>query len=539
MLEGLNTVNRRHQTLYQALDWSYSLLSEPQKTLFRRLAIFSGSWTLAQAETVCTDEDLATSEIINLVSSLVNQSLVSMDKSGENGEIRYYFLETIRAYALEKLKESQDNRIWQRAVNYFAAEGNKLRYSNVIESRRYYSDALRILSYLPETVDQLRAKADLLISYLSVAFAAVDRPTIGSVIETMIARLEEIIDSENKRDDRLRLARLLFWLGYLAYFLEAIDSEDYLYWSRAITIAEDLQDQELVTLIKSTVGRILITQGLYRQAKSYLLEAYALLHNSQDWVARINTGAALALAIGTIDNFPDGITLAKKGVVEASQIGDLSRLGLAYNMLATNYLRVRDFSNAAKIGRKALKIIRQTDEPHNLVYSLYILALAEAYGHNFAQAQILLNELVALLKVTSYHGIGLAYGIAATVALFLDDYEQAKELAELGIDLSGRAKAKEGELICYSVMNILLSLNPEVSRQTIEERYQNIIARYEDLAIQPEVATMYENLAKYYLDCGDVAAADLAFETANGILENFGVPRNVIEQRKQLAKKGS
>ena len=114
---GNRTAAARHQTLRATVDWSHDLLSEWERKLFRRLAVFAGGFTLEAAEQVCGDGlDVAT-----LLAQLVDKSLVvaeavqsdgdggspanNMGETGDGG-VRYQMLETLRAYARERLEES-------------------------------------------------------------------------------------------------------------------------------------------------------------------------------------------------------------------------------------------------------------------------------------------------------------------------------------------------------------------------------------------------------------------------------------------------
>jgi len=101
---GRRTALRRHQTLRATLDWSYELLSDAEKTLLRRLAIFVGGFTLDAATVVVNDTELVPSKVADGVASLVTKSLLIFDDTIPSG--RWRLLETIRAYALDKLVES-------------------------------------------------------------------------------------------------------------------------------------------------------------------------------------------------------------------------------------------------------------------------------------------------------------------------------------------------------------------------------------------------------------------------------------------------
>lgn len=101
---GRRTALPRHQTLRAAIEWSYALLSEPERRLFARLAVFRGGWTVEAAESVCSCTVLPGAGILDLLRALVDKSLVTTREV--NGEMRYSRLETIREYAEEKLRES-------------------------------------------------------------------------------------------------------------------------------------------------------------------------------------------------------------------------------------------------------------------------------------------------------------------------------------------------------------------------------------------------------------------------------------------------
>lgn len=117
----LTTGNRsalpRHQTLQAAIDWSYDLLSPAEQTLFRRLSVFVNGWTLEAAASICSDTNFESEAIIDLLTQLINKSLIMF---GTQVETRYHMLETIRQYADEKLVESGEcDALRDRHFEYF------------------------------------------------------------------------------------------------------------------------------------------------------------------------------------------------------------------------------------------------------------------------------------------------------------------------------------------------------------------------------------------------------------------------------------
>jgi predicted ATPase/DNA-binding winged helix-turn-helix (wHTH) protein len=102
---------RRHQTLRAALEWSYNLLTLEERAVFRRLGVFAGGFTLALAQGVAADERIDGWQVLDLLSQLIDKSLVLAE--GE-GEPRYRLLEPSRAYALEQLAAAGESAAWLR-----------------------------------------------------------------------------------------------------------------------------------------------------------------------------------------------------------------------------------------------------------------------------------------------------------------------------------------------------------------------------------------------------------------------------------------
>lgn len=103
---GKRTALPRHRTLHATLDWSYGNLSPREQAVFRRLGVFAGLFSLAAAATVAVDVDQQQFDVIESLAGLCDKSLVATDSSA--GEVRYRLLETARAYALERLADTNE-----------------------------------------------------------------------------------------------------------------------------------------------------------------------------------------------------------------------------------------------------------------------------------------------------------------------------------------------------------------------------------------------------------------------------------------------
>lgn len=115
---GARTLPHRQQTLRAAIDWSYDLLDDAERTLFARLSVFGGLFSLEQVEAICASASLPCSLVLDLLAGLTDKSLVAVREV--EGEARYRLLETVRQYAAERLRESgEEAELRQRHASYF------------------------------------------------------------------------------------------------------------------------------------------------------------------------------------------------------------------------------------------------------------------------------------------------------------------------------------------------------------------------------------------------------------------------------------
>jgi predicted ATPase/DNA-binding SARP family transcriptional activator len=120
---GSRTAAPRHQTLRAALRWSHELLDEQERELLGRLSVFAGGWDLEAAEAVGTGEPVEAGRVLDLLSQLVDKSLVVVESSPLDAQaLRYRMLEPVRQYALERLEQSGEaEETRRRHAAYFLA----------------------------------------------------------------------------------------------------------------------------------------------------------------------------------------------------------------------------------------------------------------------------------------------------------------------------------------------------------------------------------------------------------------------------------
>jgi len=123
---GSRAAQPRQQTLRATIDWSYELLSKEEQIVLQRLSVFYGTWSLEAAEFVCADDDIASNEILDLITRLLDKSLLVSENRAV--EIRYHILEIVRQYALEKLDETgQTEQVRDRHAQYYSKLAQQVR----------------------------------------------------------------------------------------------------------------------------------------------------------------------------------------------------------------------------------------------------------------------------------------------------------------------------------------------------------------------------------------------------------------------------
>jgi predicted ATPase/DNA-binding winged helix-turn-helix (wHTH) protein len=237
----------RHRTLRAALDWSYDVLSEPERAVLRRLGIFMGGFTLDAACAVVADPDLLKGDVIDAVAELIEKSLAIVETT--ESEPRLRLLETTRAYALERLDESGERKaVALRHAGY---------YRNLFERAEGEAAARPagewLADYAPE-IDNLRAALDW-------AFSPGGDGSIGIALTT--ASVPLLMRLSLPEECRCRAERALAALGagasrdvrhemklHAAVGASLVDSrgsnspEISVAYTRALEIAESLDDAE-------------------------------------------------------------------------------------------------------------------------------------------------------------------------------------------------------------------------------------------------------------------------------------------------------
>ena len=345
----------RQRTLEATVDWSYDLLAEAERQLLRRLSAFAGGWTLEAAEHVCAGDGIDREDVLDLMTRLVDKSLVMVDGNADGGR-RYRCLETVRHYARERLEQSGE--------------------SDAVRARHFEL----FIELARRTEPELTRAAQL---------AWLDGLQLEH--DNLRGALEWRLACDHPATDSLELAAALHWFwmkrGYLA------EGEQWL--ERALArdprASPARRAQALMAL-----GCIVFFQGDFARAERLLEESAALARQADE-----PSIVALALGLETMAAAERGDrALATRCAGESRAAGLaagepwLECFSLTY--LAYEALYAGDFDRAGELHERALALCRAQGELWGIAIVLFDLALLRVVQLRHAEARALCDEGITL-----------------------------------------------------------------------------------------------------------------------------------------------
>jgi predicted ATPase/DNA-binding CsgD family transcriptional regulator len=274
---GPRSAPARQQTLRAAIDWSYQLLTEPEQTLLRRLALFRGGFTREAATSVCTDPTLRASEIDDLLDRLVAQSLLVYTKQQEH--TRFHLLETVRQYCSSRLTAAGEvtfiqerHRDWCISLVEGVAVESPLGLALDAEHSRLLDPEMdNIRSALSWTIDsgQGDAAARLAVGVTSSCFAH------GNFSECR-SWASAVLDCSSGAPPSREMALIGTAAGVMAFNQGDFSGAEELL-RRAFDLARAADSKYAASFTESRLGRLAHQRGDLREAKALLERSLASL----------------------------------------------------------------------------------------------------------------------------------------------------------------------------------------------------------------------------------------------------------------------
>jgi predicted ATPase/DNA-binding winged helix-turn-helix (wHTH) protein len=319
----------RHRTLRATLDWSHELLPETERRLLRRLAVFSGGFTIDAAAAVMTDTGFDASAVLDGIANLVAKSWVALDKSGA---ARWTLLETIRAYALEKLVEHAEADI---AAQHHALYFRDLFTPQARGARSSLSD--EDLARCVREIDNVRAALDWSFSSAADQAIGVDLTAAYAPVWRHLSLMSEC---------RERCERALLSL------------------EPHVTANMSLR-MELQIAFASA---IFITMGPPEQAKTLLTEAVETADALNDLNAQAEALSTLFAIYASRGEYGRAQIAAERIEKIAHRIGNPIHLRVAYRLMGLTLLSSGKPREAQQYLERVLRFPAAPGDRHGVIY---------------------------------------------------------------------------------------------------------------------------------------------------------------------------
>jgi predicted ATPase/DNA-binding CsgD family transcriptional regulator len=408
---GGRTAAPRQQTLAATLDWSYALLSDVERKVLQRLSVFAGGATLEAVEAVCAGEGVKSGEILNILSHLVEKSLVVVDKH-EGGGSRYRLLETIRQYSLGKLTETGgEDETKDRHLNYFVQWAER--------AEPYLSGGEQIL-----WVKRFEIEHD-----------------------NLRAALEWSVKAPGKADEGLRLAAIVgsFWKLQAGY----TEGRMRLAAALALEAAQPRTHARAKALFNAAL--LSFYQSDYPESRAFAEESLAI---GRELGASGREAAADALEhLAEIASETGDYSTAAQYYAESLALSRASNYlkGVGENLKMIGWLAMRtgDYERAEPMLDEALVVCRQTGNSHQIISALDGVAELAIRRGRYPRAHDLLQESLEIgRQLGEKWQVAIALGSLGWIALRQQDFKEMKRLLEESLALRLEGGDKGGTAWC-------------------------------------------------------------------------------------------
>jgi non-specific serine/threonine protein kinase len=417
LTRGSRTAPPRQQTLRATLDWSYDLLPETERTVFRRLAVFAGSYSLEAAEAVCAGEGVAEAEVLDLLTHLVERSLVSVQDRRD--KTRYRLLEPLRQYARDRLAETGDEpAVRRRHGHWYAALAARAGTELTGPDQGRWLDRLAIEH------DNLRAAFDWSLDQSDAAGAA--EITVG-IWQFWLLRghlhegrrwVERALEAGPEPTPlRAHLHRIA---GILA---RPDSTRAERRFNESLALWQTLGDRDGAARALGSLGFLAQARGDHGRAVAYLEQSLPLLRASTDTPALARTLTGLALSVLEVGDAERAAALCGEGLALSRQAGD--RRGEAAALANLGLIRRArgDDEGAAALWGESLSVRRRIGDRGGTAHVLALLGGVALRRGDLARATELFHESLTLRReMGDQDGIAPIFeGLAAIGAARGDD----------------------------------------------------------------------------------------------------------------------
>jgi predicted ATPase len=440
---GARDLPARQQTIRNMITWSYDLLEEDEKILFRRLAPFVGGCTLEAAEYVCSRGGESDLDVLDNITSLIDKSLLRQKEQGD-GEMRYTMLETIKEYGLEQLESSGEaEAIRQYHARYFLGLAAEAESELTGANQKLWLDRLELEHDNLRAVLQLMAKNGdaengiLLAGTLWRFWLMRSHLSEG---REWLAGMLAVTDGERTA----ARAKALKGAGTLAQNQSDYELARKLF-EESLMIYRELGDQSGVAASLTNLGWMSWRQGDYPQARALSEEGLALhreLGNREGSIHALNN-------LGWVAHYSGDFELARSLFEECvslwRQLGEKRGLAFTLTNQGRTVQKLGDVERAAALLDEALTLIRQVGDRQLIAWASCTRGSVAMDESDEPNAETLLGSGCELFQaVGDKYGFAYALNLLGEFRYAQGEHARAKELFHECLGLRRALKDRHG-----------------------------------------------------------------------------------------------
>ena len=486
---GARDLPERQRTLRSTMEWSYDLLDATEQQLFRQLSVFVGGCTLEVGEAVCAPLPDEAEQVLERVASLIDKSLLQqIEQIGE--EPRLTMLETMREYGLERLRESGEAQMCQRAhalyylalaeeaelhlkgalqvqwwkrlereienlraaLAWLVEEGEgelALRLSGALgwfwnirgywsEGRRWLEEALKLPQAQGRTAYRAKALGAIMFGF-------------GSGDPAAPPRIEESVCIYRELGDKHGLVESLSSLGWHLN-AQSDHAGARIVLEESLALAREVGDPWLQANALRMLGNVLWYHGDARLARRYMEESVKLFRMLKDYqslsLTLIDLSQGVAFSEG---NWTQSVALCEESLALARELDNGPDISNALYRLAGAKLWLGEYAQAVALFEENLALGREQGNKAQIFPSLLTLGGTLLYQGDMQQAEIMAQECLALARwLGQKDSIAVALQFLAEVKRIQGDLAQARALCTEGVSLAVWPYARGQNLIALA-----------------------------------------------------------------------------------------
>jgi predicted ATPase len=407
---GARDLPARHQTLRNTLEWSYSLLSQDERTLYARLGVFVGGFTFEAAEAVCNPD--GTLDILDGLTSLMNNSLLRQEEVTD-GDPRFGMLETIRAYALERLVGSGELETLRA--------GHAQYYGNLILNQAgygmYSADALHWLNWLERELDNIRATLNwCVVTPVGIELGA---GVLWSLMWFWYRRgylsegrlwTKRVLDSPVIQDNPRPHAMALASSAFLAMW-QGEQETGLVQMQNSLAIAQRLEDEQMMPFLLMGNAVAFINMGRDSAAQPLLKEAGPLFKHQNLPYFHIVTIVHLGNVELGLGHPEQARALHEEAEMEARTLGENWVMSFALNNLGEVARTQGQYDLARKYYEECERLLRDTGDQGDIARFVHTLGYIAQHEGDDLRAESQFRR-----GLTMFRRLGNRRGIAECLA---------------------------------------------------------------------------------------------------------------------------